>query len=78
MKIMCLLHSWMQGGGVTKKDIKTAENRKKKSRKDSMASEPEEEPDTDSMDWWTKYHASMDTMMQVIHIVFLSNWKEAQ
>ena len=42
-------------------DKKGGEGKKGK-KKDSSS---DEEPDPDAMDWWTKYHASIDTMVRV-------------
>jgi len=50
------------------KDRKGAEAKKGK-KKDSSS---DEEPDPDAMDWWTKYHASMDTMFRVCLCFILS------
>ena len=59
---MCLcvfdFREYLQG---LDKDRKGAEAKKGK-KKDSSS---DEEPDPDAMDWWTKYHASMDTMFRV-------------
>ena len=51
------------------KDRKGGEG--KKGKKESSA---DEEPDPDGMDWWTKYHASMDTMVRVcLNLIVLHN-----
>ena len=31
----------------------------------TAATPDEDEEDEESMDWWTKYHASLDTMIEV-------------
>jgi hypothetical protein len=46
---------------VTEKDKKQAENQKKK-KKGSL---DEDEPDMDALDWWSKYFASVETMIRV-------------
>ena len=48
---------------MDKKELKTSENRKKK-KKDALNSE-DDEPDLESLDWWSKYFASMETMIRV-------------
>jgi hypothetical protein len=46
---------------VSEKDKKQAENQKKK-KKGSL---DEDEPDMDALDWWSKYFASVETMIRV-------------
>ena len=46
---------------VDKKEQKTAENKKKKRR----STIDDEELDLESMDWWSKYFVSMDTLISV-------------
>ncbi|XP_046585626.1 otoferlin-like isoform X5 [Haliotis rubra] len=47
------------GDAPSAKDIKTAENRKKKRQ-----SIDDDEPDMESLDWWSKYFASVETMIR--------------
>ena len=55
----------MDFGGKTKNQ-KTAENKRKK-RKDSMSSvNDDDDVDLDGMDWWSKYHASVELLLSVI------------
>ena len=54
------------------KEAKQLDNAKKKSKvkRQSMAGSDngeDEEMDTDNMDWWSKYHASMETMIRVCY-----------
>ena len=49
------------------KDRKGGES--KRGKRDSCR---DEELDPDGMDWWTKYHASMDTMVRVCLDLFIS------
>lgn len=60
-----MLKTPFQQGEKVKAD-KTAENRKKKKYKDSLNGD-EDEPDLENMDWWSKYHASVETMIQVTY-----------
>ncbi|XP_035826598.1 otoferlin, partial [Aplysia californica] len=45
--------------GPTEKEQKTAENKKKK-----KGAIDEDEPDMDALDWWSKYFASVETMIR--------------
>ena len=38
---------------------------KRKRRTDTSSIAEDEEGDADGMDWWSKYHASMDAMVRV-------------
>ena len=66
MNIISLWFTFLQGG-ESKKDQKSSETRKKK-KKDSRGDPEEgEDMDLDNMDWWSKYHASMQTMIRVCY-----------
>jgi hypothetical protein len=43
------------------KEQKTEENKKKKKKSDS----DEDKEDQESLDWWSKYFASVETMIKV-------------
>ena len=58
--------------GEKSKAEKTAENKRKKKHRYGGGGE-DEEPDLDTMDWWSKYHASVDTMIQVTTLAMQSN-----
>ncbi|XP_059174098.1 otoferlin-like isoform X2 [Physella acuta] len=47
--------------GPSTKDEKTAENKKKKAKKKTVE---EDEPDMEALDWWSKYFASVETMIR--------------
>ena len=51
-------------GGKTK-DQKTAENKKKKRRDSQLSAADDDDVNQDGMDWWSKYHASMDLVLTV-------------
>ncbi|XP_076441089.1 otoferlin-like [Babylonia areolata] len=45
--------------GMSEKDKKTAENKRRK-----KSSVDDDEPDMDALDWWSKYFASVETMIR--------------
>ncbi|XP_041358290.1 otoferlin-like [Gigantopelta aegis] len=49
-------------GGITDKEQKTADNERKKQKK--KAGMDDDEPDLDALDWWSKYFASVETMIR--------------
>ena len=49
----------MKSGGGKDADAK------RKRRTDTSSIAEDEEGDADGMDWWSKYHASMDAMVRV-------------
>ena len=49
---------------MTDKEQKSADNERKKMKK--KAGMDEDEPDLDALDWWSKYFASVETMIRVI------------
>ena len=56
----------MQNIAGKTKDQKTEENKRTKKRKDSLTSvNDEDDIDQDGMDWWTKYHASVEVILAV-------------
>lgn len=55
---MNVLYSFFQ---AEKKKQKTAENKRKK----KSTPEDEDDLDLDNLDWWSKYFASVDTLIQV-------------
>ena len=46
---------------MTEKEQKTAENKRRKKK----GNVDEDEPDMDALDWWSKYFASVETMIRV-------------
>ena len=53
-------------GGEKSKDQKTLENKKKRKKESQNADDTTaDDMDLDCMDWWSKYHASMETMIRV-------------
>ena len=45
---------------MTDKEMKTAENKRRK-----KGNVDDDEPDMDALDWWSKYFASVETMIRV-------------
>ena len=46
---------------MTEKEQKTEENKRRKKK----GNVDEDEPDMDALDWWSKYFASVETMIRV-------------
>ena len=61
---MVLLQKSSEAPEKTKAEKKAE---KKKKRRDSAASGEEDELDEQCLDWWSKYFASMETMIRVRH-----------
>ncbi|KAK2884131.1 hypothetical protein Q8A67_017768 [Cirrhinus molitorella] len=51
---------------VVKVDLKEKEKEKKKKKKKKGEEVDEEEPDESMLDWWSKYFASIETMMETL------------
>ena len=65
-----------QGGNIKEaKQLDSAKKKGKGKRQSVAASEndDEEEMDTENMDWWSKYHASMETMIRVRNLFHINN-----
>ena len=55
----------MVAGGVVKKEQKQAENKKKKKKGGDNGDAEGDDLDIENLDWWSKYHASVETMIRV-------------
>lgn len=50
---------------MSEKEQKTAENKRRKKK----GNIDDDEPDMDALDWWSKYFASVETMIRVRHFL---------
>ena len=62
----------------TQKEVENEKDKRKKKKKKKGEAEEEEETDESTLDWWSKYFASIETHMEVralySHLLLTCGW----